>query len=98
MRQVDPPVVVHRAEQALGSIVGIPAVGGVLEREEGQAAVSYQAKAVYRGDRGGGLLRPIYMVPGSAGGGLRDRERGAGTRALGPETCAPGGSSTRCSW
>ena len=63
LRQVDPAVIVDRAEQALGGVVGILAVGGILECEERKVAVRRQAKAVQQCDRRGGLLSPGNMVP-----------------------------------
>ena len=44
LRQVNPAVVVDRAEQALGGLVGILAVGGILEREERKMAIRRQPK------------------------------------------------------
>ncbi len=63
LRQVNSAVIIDRAEQAFGGVVGVLTVGGVLEREERKAAVRYQAKAVQQCDRGGGLLCPGNMVP-----------------------------------
>ena len=61
--QVDTAIIIDRAEQAFGGVVGVFTVGGVLEREEREVAVRCQAKAVQRCDRGGGLLSPGNMVP-----------------------------------
>ena len=63
LRQVDSAVIVDRAKQAFGGVVGVFTVGGVLEREERKVAVRCQVKAVQRCDRGGGLLSPGNMVP-----------------------------------
>ena len=60
--QVDPAVIIDRAQQALGGVVGVLAIRGVLEREERKVAARDQAKAVQRCDRGGGFLGPGDMV------------------------------------
>ena len=63
LRQVDTAVVIDRAEQAFGGVVGVLTIGGVLECEEREVAVRCQAKAVQQCDCGGGLLSPGNMVP-----------------------------------
>ena len=46
LRQVNAAIIINRAEEAFGGVVGVLTVGGVLEREERKVAVRCQAKAV----------------------------------------------------